>query len=43
MKEKLDFIFKNRIPEFPKHVPLQLPSLKRIQLPKLSKVEPQNG
>jgi glycosyltransferase involved in cell wall biosynthesis len=43
MKEKLDAILTNKVPDFPKHVPLQLPSLKRIQLPKLSKVEPQNG
>jgi hypothetical protein len=43
MKEKLDTILTNKVPDFPKHVPLQLPSLKRIQLPKLSKVEPQNG
>jgi glycosyltransferase involved in cell wall biosynthesis len=43
MKEKLGEILDNKIPEFPKQVQLQLPSLKRIQLPKLSKVEPQNG
>jgi hypothetical protein len=42
MKEKLDSVFTAKIPEFPKQVQLQLPSLKRIQLPKLSKVEPQN-
>ena len=43
MKEKLDSIFKERIPEFPKQVQLQLPKLKKIELPKLKKVEPQNG
>ena len=43
MKEKLGTVLTKRIPEFPKQVQLQLPSLKRIQLPKLSKVEPQNG
>lgn len=39
MKEKLDSIFKERIPEFPKQVQLQLPQLKKIELPKLKKVE----
>jgi hypothetical protein len=39
MKEKLDFIFKNRIPEFPKQVQLQLPKLNKIELPKLKKIE----
>jgi glycosyltransferase involved in cell wall biosynthesis len=39
MKEKLDSIFKNRIPEFPKQVQLQLPKLNKIELPKLSKIE----
>jgi glycosyltransferase involved in cell wall biosynthesis len=39
MKEKLDSIFKERIPEFPKQVQLQLPKLKKIELPKLKKVE----
>jgi predicted glycosyltransferase involved in capsule biosynthesis len=39
MKEKLDSIFKERIPEFPKQVQLQLPKLKKIELPKLSKIE----
>jgi hypothetical protein len=43
MKEKLDKVLIEKIPEFPKQIQLQLPSLKRIQLPKLSKVEPQNG
>jgi glycosyltransferase involved in cell wall biosynthesis len=44
MKEKLDDIFKNRIPEFPKQVQLQLPKLNKLdlpklQLPKLKKIE----
>jgi glycosyltransferase involved in cell wall biosynthesis len=39
MKEKLDSIFKERIPEFPKQIQLQLPKLKKIELPKLSKIE----
>jgi hypothetical protein len=43
MKEQLDGILSKNVPELPKKVPLVLPSLKRIQLPKLSKVEPQNG
>jgi glycosyltransferase involved in cell wall biosynthesis len=42
MKEKLDEYLK-RIPEFPKQVSLVLPSLpKRINLPKLNKIEPPN-
>jgi len=43
MKEKVDELFIKYIPEFPKQVPLSLPSLKRIELPKLSRVESQNG
>jgi hypothetical protein len=44
MKEKIDNILQNKIPEFPKHVSLKLPKLKKIQksspsLPKLKKVE----
>jgi len=47
MKEKLDKLFTEKIPEFPKQVQLQLPKLKKvestptptIQLPKLKKVE----
>jgi glycosyltransferase involved in cell wall biosynthesis len=39
MKEKLGTVFTERIPEFPKHVQLQLPKLKKIELPKLKKVE----
>jgi len=50
MKEKLNSIFDENIPDFPKQIPLQLPKLKKIgedaintppklQLPKLKKVE----
>ncbi len=47
MKEKLDKLFTEKIPEFPKQIQLQLPKLKKpglpemkkIQLPKLKKVE----
>ena len=46
MKTKLDEVFTNRIPEFPKQVQLQLPKLKKvdnpapqIQLPKLKKID----
>jgi len=49
MKEKLDKVFKEKIPEFPKQVELKLPKLKKIgknkselpklKLPKLKKVE----
>jgi hypothetical protein len=39
MKEKLDAVFTERVPEFPKHVQLQLPKLSKIELPKLKKVE----
>jgi hypothetical protein len=35
MVEKLDSIFTNRIPEFPKEVKLELP---KLQLPKLEKI-----
>jgi len=34
MKEKLDSILTNRIPEFPKHHELKLPKMKKIELPK---------
>jgi len=43
MKEKTDELLTKYVPEFPKQVPLALPSLKRIELPKLSRVESQNG
>ena len=39
MKEKLNVVLTDRIPEFPKHVQLQLPKLKKIELPKLKKIE----
>jgi glycosyltransferase involved in cell wall biosynthesis len=39
MKEKLDFILTEKLPEFPKQVQLQLPKLKSISLPKLTKIE----
>jgi len=38
MKEKLDTILTPRIPEFPKEIQLQLPNLKKIELPKLQKI-----
>lgn len=39
MKEKLDSILIDRIPEFPKQVELKLPKMKKIELPKLKKSE----
>jgi len=39
MKDKLDNILTNRIPDFPKQVQLKLPQLKKIELPKLKKIE----
>lgn len=39
MKEKLDKVFTERIPEFPKQVQLQLPKLNKIELPKLRKID----
>ena len=39
MKEKLDSILTQYIPEFPKQIQLKLPQLKKIELPKLQKVE----
>jgi len=38
MFEKVDQIFTERIPEFPKEVQLQLPKLNKIELPKLQKI-----
>ena len=38
MKEKLDTILTSRIPEFPKEIQLQLPNLKKIELPKLQNI-----
>jgi glycosyltransferase involved in cell wall biosynthesis len=39
MKEKTDSIFTQYIPEFPKEIKLKLPTLKKIELPKLQKLE----
>jgi hypothetical protein len=39
MKEKLDGLFTEKIPEFPKQVQMQLPKLQKLELPKLKKVE----
>jgi hypothetical protein len=39
MKEKLDKLFTNKIPDFPKQVQLQLPKLNKISLPKLNPVK----
>ena len=39
MKDKLDQLFTQYIPEFPKAIELKLPQLKKIELPKLKKVE----
>jgi glycosyltransferase involved in cell wall biosynthesis len=38
MKDKVDEIFTKNIPEFPKEVALKLPQLKKIELPKLNKI-----
>ena len=42
MKDKIDELFTKYIPEFPKEVKLQLPTLKKIELPK-NKIEEING
>ena len=42
MKEKIDSIFTQYIPEFPKEIKLKLPSLKRIEFPKVNKIESLN-
>jgi len=39
MKEKLDNLLTQYVPEFPKQVQLKLPQLKKIELPKLNKIE----
>jgi hypothetical protein len=39
MKEKLDKVFTERIPEFPKQMQLSLPKLRKIELPKLKKID----
>jgi len=38
MKEKIDSILTKNIPEFPKEVKLKLPAIKKIELPKLEKI-----
>jgi hypothetical protein len=38
MKEQIDNILTKSIPEFPKEVKLVLPQLKKIELPKLQKI-----
>ena len=42
MKEKIDTILTDNIPEFPSEVKLKLPSMKKIEMPKFKKAE-QNG
>jgi hypothetical protein len=39
MKNDVDRLFNQYIPEFPKEVALKLPQLKKIELPKLNKIE----
>ena len=39
MRETLDTLLTQYIPEFPKQVQLKLPTLKKIELPKLKKIE----
>ena len=39
MKNDVDRLFDKYIPEFPKEVELKLPALKKIELPKLNKIE----
>jgi glycosyltransferase involved in cell wall biosynthesis len=39
MKEKVDSLLTQCIPEFPKAIELKLPQLKKIELPKIKKVE----
>jgi len=39
MKDKVDSLFTQYIPEFPKAIELKLPQLKKIELPKLKKIE----
>jgi hypothetical protein len=38
MKETIDLLFEQYIPDFPKEVALKLPSLKKIELPKLNEI-----
>jgi glycosyltransferase involved in cell wall biosynthesis len=39
MKDKLDTILTNKLPDFPKQVQLKLPQLKKVELPQLKKIE----
>jgi len=39
MKDKVDLLFTQYIPEFPKAIELKLPQLKKIELPSLKKIE----
>jgi glycosyltransferase involved in cell wall biosynthesis len=39
MKDKIDELFTKYLPEFPKQVELKLPTLKKIELPKLQKIK----
>ena len=38
MKDKVDELFTQYIPEFPKQVELTLPKLQKLELPKLQKI-----
>jgi hypothetical protein len=38
MREKVDEILDKNIPEFPKEAKLKLPTMKKIELPKLQKI-----
>ena len=38
MNEKLDDVLTKNIPEFPKEAKLKLPNMKKIELPKLEKI-----
>ena len=39
MKELVDRLLSNHVPEFPKEVQLKLPKFNKIELPKLKKIE----
>lgn len=43
MKDKVDIIFTKYIPEFVQHVPLMLPTLKKISIPTITKKVQSNG
>jgi glycosyltransferase involved in cell wall biosynthesis len=38
MKEKIDEVLTKYVPDFPKHIELNLPQLKKVELPKLQKI-----